>query len=99
MARQVLADSHGPRLEALVASGPDLLAIETIPSLEEALVVLELLESWASVSAWVTFTCRDRERVSEGQPVAEAIAAVTGHPQVARGSIAWNPRWWITFWR
>jgi homocysteine S-methyltransferase len=80
--RHVLADFHGPRLEALVASGPDLLAIETIPSLEEALVVLELLESWPSVEAWVTFTCRDRERVSEGQPVAEAIAAVTDHPQV-----------------
>ena len=82
VARQVLADFHGPRLEALVGSGPDLLAIETIPSLEEALVVLDLLESWPSVEAWVTFTCRDREQVSEGQPVVEAIAAVTGYPQV-----------------
>jgi len=30
----------------------------------------------------VTFTCRDGEQVSEGHPVAEAIAAGMGHPQV-----------------
>jgi len=31
---------------------------------------------------WVSFTCRDAERVSEGQPVTEAIAEVAAHPQV-----------------
>ena len=83
VSRQALADFHGPRLEALVAAGPDLLAIETIPSPEEAVLVLELLEAWPEVQTWVTFTCRDGSRVSEGQPVAEAIAAVADHAQVA----------------
>ena len=83
ISRQALADFHGPRLEALVAAGPDVLAIETIPSPEEAVLVLELLEAWPAVQTWVTFTCRDRSWVSEGQPVAEAIAAVAGHAQVA----------------
>ncbi len=82
ISRQALADFHGPRLEALVAAGPDLLAIETIPSPDEALAVLELLRAWPQVQAWVSFTCRDAERVSEGQPVAEAISAVAGHRQV-----------------
>src|SRR6185436_16558306 len=44
--RQALMDFHGPRLEALAAAGPDLLAIETIPSPDEALLVLELLQGW-----------------------------------------------------
>ena len=83
VSRQALADFHGPRLEALLSARPDLLAIETIPSPGEAVLVLELLESWPAVQTWVTFTCRDGSRVSEGQPVAEAIAAVAGHPQVA----------------
>jgi len=83
VSRQALADFHGPRLEALVAAGPDLLAIETMPSPEEAVLVLELLEAWPEVQTWVTFTCRDGSRVSEGQPVAEAIAAVADHAQVA----------------
>jgi len=80
---QALADFHGPRLEALVAAGPDLLAIETIPSPDEAVLVLELLQAWPHVQTWVSFTCRDDSRVSEGQPVTEAIAAVAAHPQVA----------------
>jgi homocysteine S-methyltransferase len=81
--RQELMDFHGPRLEALVAAGPDLLAIETIPSPDEALLVLELLRAWPDVRAWVSFTCRDERRVGEGQPVAETITAVAVHPQVA----------------
>ncbi|HEV8600860.1 MAG TPA: homocysteine S-methyltransferase [Gemmatimonadales bacterium] len=83
ISRQQLADFHGPRLEALVAAGPDLLAIETVPSPDEAVLVLELLQAWPQVQTWVSFTCRDEFRVSEGQPVSEAIAAVAGHPQVA----------------
>jgi homocysteine S-methyltransferase len=81
--RQELVDFHGPRLEALVAAGPDLFAIETIPSPDEAVVVLELLQAWPDVRAWVSFTCRGERRVSEGQPVTEAIPAVAAHPQVA----------------
>ena len=81
--RQELIEFHGPRLEALVGAGPDLLAIETIPSPDEAVVVLDLLQAWPEVRAWVSFTCKDERRVSEGQPVTEAIAAVAGHPQVA----------------
>ncbi|MGH7562655.1 MAG: homocysteine S-methyltransferase [Gemmatimonadales bacterium] len=83
VSRQALADFHGPRLEALVAAGPDLLAIETIPSPDEAVVVLELLREWPAIEAWVSFTSRDAGHVSEGQPAAEAIAAVAGHPQVS----------------
>jgi len=83
VSRQALADFHGPRLEALVAARPELLAIETIPSPDEAVLVLELLQAWPDVRAWVSFTCRDASRVSEGQPVAEAISAVASNRQVA----------------
>src|SRR5262245_44159519 len=80
--RQFLADFHGPRLGASIGAKPDLLAIETIPSLEEAVLVLELVREWPAMPCWVSFTCRDGSRVSEGQPVTEAIATVSAHPQV-----------------
>jgi len=66
----------------VIGAAPDLLAIETIPSLDEALLVLELLSAWPGMQTWVSFTSRDGSRVSEGQPVAEAIAAVASNPQV-----------------
>ena len=83
ISRQELADYHGPRLAAVMAARPDLLAIETIPSAEEAVLVLELLGPWPEIQAWVSFTCRDASRIGDGEPVADAIAAVAGHPQVA----------------
>jgi homocysteine S-methyltransferase len=82
VSRATLADFHGPRLEALASAKPDLLAIETIPSLDEALLVLDLLEAWPELTAWVSFTCQDAFRVSEGQPVAEAIAGTEDQAQV-----------------
>ena len=78
-----LADFHGARLAAVMSARPDLLAIETIPSAEEAALVLELLAPWPEIRAWVSFTCRDAERISEGQTVADALSAVADYPQVA----------------
>ena len=83
ISRQELADFHGPRLAAVMTARPDLLAIETIPSAEEAVLVLELLAPWPEIRAWVSFTCQDSSRIGEGAPVADAIAAVAGHPLVA----------------
>ena len=53
VSRQQLADFHGPRLEALLTAGADLLAIETIPSPDEARLILELLEAWPAAEAWM----------------------------------------------
>ena len=83
LSRQELADFHGPRLAAVMTARPDLLAIETIPSAEEAVLVLELLAPWPEIRAWVSFTCQDSSRIGEGAPVADAVAAVAGHPLVA----------------
>ena len=79
---ETLAGFHGPRLQALIEAGADLLAIETCPSAIEALLVLDLLQHWPGVRAWVSFTCRDEERTSEGQPIGDAVAAVARSPQV-----------------
>lgn len=83
ISRQELCDFHGPRLAAVMTARPDLLAIETIPSVDEAELILELLAAWPGIRAWVSFTCRDASRISDGQPLADAIAAVAGHPSVA----------------
>lgn len=63
--RTILRDFHAVRLNVLDAAGADLLACETIPSAEEAIVLGELLAN-ASTPAWMTFSCRDGEHLCGG---------------------------------
>jgi homocysteine S-methyltransferase len=75
-----LAEFHRPRIEALVEAGADLLAIETIPTVREAEVVVELLDD-VDVPAWLSFSCRDGATTSAGEPIADAVA-LGDHPRV-----------------
>jgi len=77
-----LEDFHGQRLEVLANAGADLLAIETIPSLEEASILLGLLGNLPNTGVWISFTCRDAERVAHGERFAECVARVAASPQV-----------------
>ncbi|MEM7414773.1 MAG: homocysteine S-methyltransferase [Gemmatimonadota bacterium] len=65
---------HEERLGILVESGPDVLACETIPDIDEAEVLLSLLAQLPDASAWMTFTCRDAEHISDGTPLREVVA-------------------------
>jgi homocysteine S-methyltransferase len=68
----VLRDFHAPRLELLAEAGPDLLAVETIPDLDEAEVLVALLGQFA-IPAWLSFSIAG-ERTRAGQPLADAFA-------------------------
>lgn len=75
-----LAEWHRPRLEALADSGADLLACETVPDLDEAEALVNLLTR-ADVPAWLSFTI-DGAATRAGQPLAEAFAVAAGVPQI-----------------
>jgi len=67
-----LRDFHLPRLELLASAGPDLLAVETIPDVDEAEVLVQLLDD-LGVPAWFSFSARGSQ-TRAGQPLAEAFA-------------------------
>lgn len=70
-----LRDFHRSRLELLLAAGPDLLAVETIPDVDEAEVLTALLDEYA-VPAWFSYTVEgDRTRAGQLLPDAFAVAA------------------------
>ena len=74
-----LAAFHWRRLETLARAGADLLAVETIPSVREGRVLRRLLERLEHAPpAWVSFTCRDGSRLSDGTPVEAAAADFAG---------------------
>lgn len=71
-----LRDFHAPRLEALAAAGPDLLAVETVPDADEAEVLVALLAD-LGVPAWFSYAVAG-DATRAGQPLAAAYAVLAG---------------------
>jgi homocysteine S-methyltransferase len=79
-----LAAFHGPRLRTLIEREPDLLAIETIPSLDEARAIAQALGTMPdALPAWWSFTCRDEEHLADGSAFADAVAVASNAPRAA----------------
>ena len=72
-----LRDFHRERMAALLAAGSDLLAVETIPELEEGEALLGLLDELGG-RGWLSFTCADGTRLRSGAPVEDAFALADG---------------------
>lgn len=75
VARDVLEDFHRSRLTILADAGADLIAFETIPSMEEACLISRLLSEVPDTWAWITFSCRDGEHLWDGTRIADAVRA------------------------
>ena len=82
---QELADFHQPRIEALLEAEPDVLAIETIPSILEAEALVGILDGLPDVAAWISFSCSDDVHISDGTPFADAAALASTGNVVALG--------------
>jgi len=67
---------HVPRMQALAEAEPDLLAVETIPSIVEARALARALASVPDVPAWVSFSCRDGAHLCDGTPIVDAVDAL-----------------------
>lgn len=67
---------HRRRLTVLETSGADLLAVETIPSRDEALAIARLLDSTDGIAAWMSFSCRDERSLCDGTPLDRVVAQI-----------------------
>ncbi|WP_405598746.1 MULTISPECIES: homocysteine S-methyltransferase [unclassified Streptomyces] len=63
---------HRPRLVALAAAGPDMLALETVPDTDEARALLRAVRG-LGVPAWLSYSVAG-DRTRAGQPLEEAFA-------------------------
>ena len=90
-----LREFHASRLDILDRSGADVLACETIPDIVEAQVLCELLRDVAT-PAWIAFSCRDEQRISDGTLLSEAVALFAEHPRVLATGINCTPPGLIT---
>jgi homocysteine S-methyltransferase len=78
-----LFEFHHERLNALADAGADLLACETLPSAVEARVLCRLLEERPFIPAWLSFSARDGERISDGTPFTAIVRELAPRPAVA----------------
>jgi homocysteine S-methyltransferase len=69
---EALRDFHLPRLELLASADPDIFAVETIPDVDEAEVLVALLDE-LDLPAWFSFSA-DGSRTRAGQPLTEAFS-------------------------
>lgn len=80
---------HRPRMLALAEAGADLLAIETIPTIREARVLVRLLDEVA-LPAWLAYACRDGGRTAAGEPFEEAVR-IADHPLLVAVGVNCTP--------
>ena len=72
VSKSVLKDFHARRLELLIATSPDLLALETMPDTVEVEVLLELLSD-CPIPFWVSYSCKAGNQTNAGQSFAQAV--------------------------
>ncbi|HKH52679.1 MAG TPA: homocysteine S-methyltransferase [Mycobacterium sp.] len=75
-----LADWHRPRLETLAAAGPDVLAVETVPDVDEAEALVGLIHE-LKTPAWLSYTIAGTT-TRAGQPLADAFAVAAGVAEI-----------------
>ena len=71
--KSALKDFHARRLEVLISTSPDLLALETMPDTFEVEVLLELLSD-CSIPYWVSYSCKAGNQTNAGQSFTEAVS-------------------------
>ena len=68
---------HKKRMELLWNAGAEILAVETIPSLTEALAVAEIVEE-IGAECWISFSCKNETEISDGTPIRECAKKLNG---------------------
>ena len=91
---QQVEDYHREKLAILVDSGADLIAIETIPLADEALLIAEILEELGAPPAWFSFGFADETQTYGLDAVDKAVLSVAGYADlVAIGMNCTHPRY------
>jgi len=82
---------HRRRMSVLLSAGSDLLACETIPSLDEARAILQCLREHPHARAWFSFCCRDGRHVSHGEEISACAHLFDREPQVVAIGVNCTP--------
>jgi homocysteine S-methyltransferase len=86
----VLRKFHAPRLQLFDVAGADVIALETIPSLREAEVLVDLTRA-LNTPVWISFSCCDDRHICDGSKLTDAAELFAAHPTVIAVGINCTP--------
>lgn len=84
---EALKAFHRDRMKVLIDAGADLMACETIPCIDEAMALTELLAEFPRVQAWISFSCKDDAHISSGESFSDAIQSINQCSQVIAAGV------------
>lgn len=70
--KSALKQFHARRIEVLISSNPDYLALETMPDTQEVEVLLDLLSN-CPIPYWISYSCKEGNQTNAGQSFASAV--------------------------
>ncbi|WP_371321698.1 homocysteine S-methyltransferase [Robertmurraya korlensis] len=80
---KILRSFHRQRMAVLIEAGADILAFETIPSLQEAKILISLLQEFPGTYAWLSFSLKDERSISDGTLLQECAELTEKCEQIA----------------
>ena len=69
-----LVQFHQQRLRLFVDQAADIFAFETIPNATEAQVAMQLMAEYPGQAFWLSFSCRDDHRISDGTSITDFLS-------------------------
>ena len=81
LSKDELRQFHQQRIEILWNQGIDLIAAETIPRLDEALVIAEIVQE-LDAKCWISFSARNETEICNGQDISPCIQALEAFDSV-----------------
>lgn len=77
-----LISYHVERLRVLAETDADVIALETIPSMPEARVLLQLMQGLPQRWAWLSLMCRDAYHLADGTALSEVLKLAQDVPNL-----------------
>jgi len=73
---------HEERLKVMINTQADIIAFETIPCIDEAIAIKELLHKYPTKKAWVSFSCKDGLHLSSGELFEDAVKLLSDSDEI-----------------
>lgn len=90
-----LMEFHQERLALIQQTEADIIAFETIPSLDEAIAIKNLLAEQPSKKAWVSFSCKDEKHLCSGELFEDAVKVLNDSKEIVGIGVNCTPPQYI----